>query len=263
MDSPDCGHRIAGEVFKVDDETLEALDILEGVRAGAYYKKDIVVELENGPSEFPCTSYFYPAKPELLALPFCHAYGTEEHALYRPGPIRREIAELCQRVDSHGLCTQAPCAMMTHCLRLLPGDDIVVALLEFARERQLRAAVVLTCVGSTGRTTLRPAGNPTPKVFEGKFEIVSMTGTLSDEGHHLHMSISDPDCNVFGGHMLEGCLVRTTAEIALGLLQGVGFSRPVDARTGYDELSIVQDTCDSPCEGESSKRPRIVRGGGV
>ena len=60
--------------------------------------------------------------------------------------------------------------------------------------------------------------------------IVSMTGTLSRSGHHLHMSISDPECNVFGGHMLEGCIVRTTAEITLGIVSGVEFTRPMDPR---------------------------------
>jgi len=38
---------------------------------------------------------------------------------------------------------------------------------------------------------------------------------------------------------MEGCIVRTTAEIVLGELQGVIFERPIDVRTGYDELSIV------------------------
>ena len=43
----------------------------------------------------------------------------------------------------------------------------------------------------------------------------SLTGTLSPTGHHLHMSISDRDCRTYGGHVLEGCIVRTTAELVL------------------------------------------------
>lgn len=244
IDKAGSGHHIQGEVFKVDEDTLAALDILEGVRSGFYYKKVIQVSVtepaEASPGGVECTAYFFPESEELLALPAYPSYTTEHHELYRPFPINREIAELCQGRDSHGLSCSRPCPSTVLCLRLLPGDDILGCLRSFADERGLDAAVVLTCVGSTGKTTLRPAGIPRPKTFDGKYEIVSMTGTLSRTGHHLHMSISDPDCNVFGGHMMEGCIVRTTAEIALGVLEGLEFTRPMDARTGYDELSISE-----------------------
>ena len=47
----------------------------------------------------------------------------------------------------------------------------------------------------------------------GKFEIVSLTGTLGcDDKPHVHMSISDADCNVFGGHVVEGSKVANCAE---------------------------------------------------
>ena len=99
--------------------------------------------------------------------------------------------------------------------------------------------MVLACVGSTGpRTTLRPAGAGEARLLDGDYEIVSLTGTLSPTGHHLHMSISDRDCRTYGGHVLEGCTVRTTAEVVLGVLEGVAFNRPVDARTGFKELSV-------------------------
>jgi hypothetical protein len=77
-------------------------------------------------------------------------------------------------------------------------------------------------------------------VFQGKFEIVSLTGTFSQETHHVHMSISDSKCAVFGGHVMEGCIVRTTAEIAIGDISGINFERRDDSRTGYDELYIAE-----------------------
>jgi predicted DNA-binding protein with PD1-like motif len=51
--------------------------------------------------------------------------------------------------------------------------------------------------------------------YTGKFEIVSLTGTLSVGCHHLHVAIADSTGAVFGGHLLPGCVVRTTAEIVL------------------------------------------------
>lgn len=143
--------------------------------------------------------------------------------------------------------------MQTHFLRLLPGQDLLEELKRFAEARQLEAAVILSCVGSTAQTTLRPAGVPKPMVITGeKFEIVSLTGTLSRHGHHLHMSVSNDTCQVFGGHVVVGCIVRTTAEIAVGIAEGVCFKRPLDKRTGYDELSIIEEACVDT----SLKRPR-------
>ena len=41
-------------------------------------------------------------------------------------------------------------------LRLLPGDDLVSRLAAFVRDERLDTAVILTCVGSTGTTRIRP-----------------------------------------------------------------------------------------------------------
>jgi hypothetical protein len=41
-----------------------------------------------------------------------------------------------------------------------------------------------------------------------------------------------------GGHVQDGNVVRTTAEIVLGELTDVAFRRPVDPETGWDELEI-------------------------
>lgn len=236
------GEHIDGEVFDVDDSTLEALDGLEGVKTGVYYRTSIKVRSSHGcgDEEMVCGTYLFPPNETLLSLPRMSTYGPQEHALYRPlAPAADAVlVRLCEQPRAHGLCTTAPCPMLVHCLRLLPGQDLLEELRSFCRDRGLGAVVVLSCVGSTGKTTLRPAGVPTPRVLEGKFEIVSLTGTLSSTGHHLHMSVSDADCQAFGGHVLEGCIVRTTAEIALGILGGIRFTRPMDPRTGYDELCI-------------------------
>merc|ERR1719296_199485 len=51
MDCPGRGHCIAGEIFEVDDDTLEAMDILEGVKAGNYHQKEIAVCKEGDQEE--------------------------------------------------------------------------------------------------------------------------------------------------------------------------------------------------------------------
>ncbi len=69
-------------------------------------------------------------------------------------------------------------------------------------------------------------------------EIVSATGTISRERLHLHISLSREDLSTIGGHLLEGCIVNTTAEIVLLELESCSFSSLFDPETGYDELII-------------------------
>ena len=63
-------------------------------------------------------------------------------------------------------------------------------------------------------------------------------GTVSENGCHLHASFAREDLSVFGGHLRPGCLVNTTAEIVLAVLDDFRFARKPDEHTGYDELVI-------------------------
>ena len=76
--------------------------------------------------------------------------------------------------------------------------------------------------------------------FEGKFEIVSLTGTLSPDGPHLHISLSDGEGKTIGGHLVAGCESYTTAEIVIGDALGLKMTREPDAQSGYNELKIYK-----------------------
>jgi len=100
---------------------------------------------------------------------------------------------------------------------------------------------VLSAVGSTKSITLRTADasahkNPL-RTWDKPMEIVSMTGTVSDNGKHLHVSVSDETGSVFGGHLVSGT-IHTTLELVLGSIEGVVFHRKHDDETGYKELEI-------------------------
>lgn len=128
--------------------------------------------------------------------------------------------------------------MKTFAIRLHPGQDLKLELLDFCKKQGLQAGCVLTCVGSLTTTALRLAGKDQVKVWEEKMEILSLVGTLSAEGAHLHLGIANGEGQAFGGHLVEGCLIYTTAEIVLGELEDVKFLRVVDPATGYKELEI-------------------------
>jgi predicted DNA-binding protein with PD1-like motif len=126
--------------------------------------------------------------------------------------------------------------------RLHPGDDLRLGAIAMARDAGLLAPVIVTCVGSLSRVALRMAGVPATTMFEDDFEIVSFVGTLAVDGPHLHLAVSDASGRMFGGHAQEGSIVRTTAEIVIGELEDVTFTRTVDPATGWDELVIEPRT---------------------
>ncbi len=126
--------------------------------------------------------------------------------------------------------------MKTYALRLHPGEDLKQALVAAAQQNNILAGLVLTCVGSLQKAALRLANQPDTRVFDGKFEIVSLVGTLGPHGPHLHISLSDSTGKTIGGHLQEGSIIYTTAEIVLADLEDLVFYRRIDPQTTFDEL---------------------------
>ncbi len=104
----------------------------------------------------------------------------------------------------------------------------------------------MTCVGSLTRATIRMAfdrefdiENNRVKTYEHHMEIVSLVGTLSSVGgHHLHISLSDKDGNVVGGHVFGELNVFTTAEVVIGECVDYVFEREDDEQSGFKELVV-------------------------
>ena len=97
---------------------------------------------------------------------------------------------------------------------------------------------MLSGIGSLSVAELRIAGQQESTTIRGNLEILSLTGTLSPDGAHLHIAVADSTGAVIGGHLCAGSQVRTTAELVLGLLPEWEFHRGLDPATGYAELQI-------------------------
>jgi hypothetical protein len=74
----------------------------------------------------------------------------------------------------------------------------------------------------------------------GHFEIVSLIGTVSVNGSHVHVSISDSTGKTIGGHLLEGNFIYTTAEIVIQESDDFVFTREKDGSTEWEELQVKQ-----------------------
>ena len=71
-------------------------------------------------------------------------------------------------------------------LRLNPGDDLRGAL-----EAGGRTGFVVAGIGSLAQAQLRFAGEPEPTPIAGPLEILTLSGSLTPQGAHLHASVSD------------------------------------------------------------------------
>ena len=180
--------QVSGEVFEVDAPTLEALDILEGIRSGTYYYRDTLVVDFKGKQRNSCSCqvYLFPASNELIEQTNYSSYDAEAQSYYQPRGLNQQILDLCKGIE-HKLSTFHPVDMKAHVVRLLPGDDLLLALMAFCKERGITAGTVLSCVGSTGKTVLRPGGSKEPLLLDGAHEIMCFSGTISAESHHLHL----------------------------------------------------------------------------
>jgi predicted DNA-binding protein with PD1-like motif len=123
-------------------------------------------------------------------------------------------------------------------IRLSPGADLRHALEDAVGSRSTDSAFVVAGIGSLVNASLRYAGETTESTLTGPLEILSLSGSLSPAGSHLHMSVSDASGRVYGGHVCYGNEIRTTAEVLLALLPKDSLTREHDAFTGFSELVV-------------------------
>jgi uncharacterized protein len=150
--------------------------------------------------------------------------------------------------------------MKVHVLRLITGDDLRVALesafAELSRTHGIAAACIVSAVGSLSQANLRYADKAGGSEVNGPLELLMLSGTLSVDGAHLHASVADAQGAVKGGHVMPGCIVRTTAEVVIALLPGWEFRRELDVATGNKELAAhAREPAPQPTPNERDSLP--------
>jgi len=128
----------------------------------------------------------------------------------------------------------------THAFRLKPGEDLKEGIEKHIKEKNIKAGWIATCVGSLTDYAIRFANMPDGNTGQGHFEIVNLVGTVSINGSHLHLSISDSTGKTIGGHLMPGCKIYTTAEIVIQYSDKYEFIREKDGTTPWEELQIKE-----------------------
>ena len=104
--------------------------------------------------------------------------------------------------------------MQSHSLKLSPESDLIKSIKEYSFSYNLYGYVA-GVVGNLKTVCIQCPGNQEINKFEGNLEIVSLNGHFNKGEVHLHLSFADEGCNVFGGHLEEGCIVKKGTDILL------------------------------------------------
>ena len=103
-------------------------------------------------------------------------------------------------------------------LKLAPGSDLRLSLEDLARREGIQG-FVLSIVGNLTRAAFQCPGQSEPTVLEGDLEVITLNGTLNPGSVHLHLSLSDGACQVWGGHLEPGTIVQKGADLLIGVLE--------------------------------------------
>ena len=103
-------------------------------------------------------------------------------------------------------------------LKLAPGSDLRLSLEELA-QRDGISGFVLGVVGNLTKASFQCPGQAEPTMLEGDLEVITLNGTFSPEGVHLHLSLSDGACQVWGGHLEPGTIVQKGVDLLIGVLE--------------------------------------------
>ena len=130
--------------------------------------------------------------------------------------------------------------MKNHAFRIKRGEDLLLSIKKYVEEQGILAGTVISGVGCVLKGRIRDASGVNIREIPEHMEIVSLMGTVSCNRTHLHIACSKEDLSTIGGHLVEGCIVNTTAEVVIVELDGMEFQSEFDSETGYNELVVIE-----------------------
>lgn len=110
--------------------------------------------------------------------------------------------------------------------RIDKGEEVLSQLRIISEKEHITLASV-NALGATGGFTVGYFDVDEKKYyateFNGDYEIISLLGTVSTMNGefypHLHMSASDKDCKMYGGH-LNSATISATCEMTISIIDG-------------------------------------------
>jgi len=101
--------------------------------------------------------------------------------------------------------------------KLETGKDLLISLEEMAKKEN-KTGYILSIVGNLSRARIQCPGKKQSTLIKSTLEIISLNGTIDPNSCHLHLSVSDSNCNVWAGHLEEGAIILKSADMLIGFL---------------------------------------------
>ena len=130
-----------------------------------------------------------------------------------------------------------------HIICLFKGEKIAESLQKYCEGNNLRLGLI-TAIGAASDITLGhfslESKEYTEKIFNRSYEIISLKGNLTErEGKshlHLHVTLSDDEMKIVGGHLKEGT-ASATCEVFILALNGK-VERKLDKETSLNLMDL-------------------------
>ena len=119
--------------------------------------------------------------------------------------------------------------MKVYMQRLTNGADLYKSILEFCKQKNIKAGIILSGVGCVTTAKIRDASGENIQTLNEKLEIVSLNGTVSDNRLHVHIALSKENLSTIGGHLVEGSIINTTCELAILELDNYIFDKELSS----------------------------------
>ena len=112
-------------------------------------------------------------------------------------------------------------------LKLGTGSDVKLSLENLCEKSNING-FILGVVGDLSAAVFQCPNKKDKTFLGGKLEIITLNGSLSPDLVHLHLSISDTNCQVWGGHLERGSIVLKGVDILIAVLSDVNPELSID-----------------------------------
>ena len=101
---------------------------------------------------------------------------------------------------------------------IIPSEsDLLLSLEQFGRDENIHG-YILSVVGNLSKASFKCPERDTSELLKGNLEIITLNGFISSGRSHLHLSISDNECKVWGGHLEKGSIVLKGVNALIGIV---------------------------------------------
>ena len=125
-------------------------------------------------------------------------------------------------------------------LQLESGSDLLHSL-QAQAIKENKSGYVLSVVGNLSVAKFQCPGRKKATTIKKHLEIIALNGTIAPKKCHLHLSLSDAECNVWAGHLEEGTIILKSADLLIGFLDETINKKEENNKLKEIEIFILPD----------------------